>query len=910
MRTHRSSRLQSFRALRLTLALLTVAGLSPKIARAQTHVSRGTGEIVTVGIEVPASVMPTGRPDSLSVAFTILDIGAGRLLGPQSGTYSWTAGEEHLIPVTLALRPDLPAGDQTVARVILAGPAGSPDTVDVRILVRRLREFQLSVVSTGRASRGRALEIHYQVTNLGNALDTAIVGAIPLGNLTADDPPPVHVLQPGQAAEGVLNLEVSPEAVAGSAAGVRLTVEGERAVPVDVSAVIQEPSSLFSGLVRVPTSIFVGTVLRQRVDASNVADPIVAIRGRGPVAPDTEIEYSFRTAPSEGMSFAFRGMPYGPRYFLALRRPGFEAAAGELTLRTSALTGYVQQGIGGAVRAKSGSWMADALIAAPLTAGTRVGGHVRSGRLDHLLATSNVGIAVNDVERRGLFDPEAGSRVLSALASVDWNGSSAHLTSVEAGWMRVQDFESGEEATGPAVRAEYSYRGGLSAIDVRASTVPGIAKDSRLSGRQLRANGVIGITPGFGVLAGFHLEKDPVLGSEIDPERKGAELGGRLLDGRASVDLLGRVRNWEDLDSRTYSTAVANIGFPFGELFLDGSLELGVVNRDGVTGPVRYGRLGAQWFRGAGWIRAGLRHAYEPLLGARTLLEFGASQTVLRRATVFVNAALPLGPSSATQSPLLQVSAEIRALRGTAVMIGAETEQAFLPGSASGLRISAGIRQQLDLAMPIEKPAPLSGVVFIDIDGNGVRTGTEPLAAGVLVRSGVEEAVTDGLGRFRFVTSGARASVTIDPTSLESGLLPPESPVVPNGPHIGVPIVPSTALEIEVFLDEDGDGVRDPGENLLSDVSVSLVNEPGSAWALRTGRNGTVRLNSLRPGDYSVEIVLESLPTRARLPDATPVRLIGGQTGRVRIPVQTKAVRFQALRNSAVDPAMEEGSDR
>ncbi len=892
------------------LASLILSGLNAGIARGQEISARGAGKIVTVGIEVPASLSNSGFSDSLSIAYKILETGSGRHLGPASGVYSWAAGEEQLIPVTLALRPDLLAGEQTVARVILAGPAGRMDTVDVRFHVRRLQEFQLSVASTGRASRGRTLDIHFRVTNTGNATDTAIIVAIPHGNVAVDEPPPVYILDPGQTAEGVLRLEVFAEATIGTAAAARLTVEGETAVPVDVSTVIQEPGSLFAGVVRVPTSVFVGTTIRQRADARSVANPVIAIRGRGTVAANTEIEYGFRSTPPEGMSFAFRGEPYGPRYFFALRRPGFDVELGELNLRTSEMSGSVQQGIGGNLRARTGPWMLDALVAAPMTAGTRVDGHVRSGRIDRFLAWSTVGIRVDDVERRGLFDPGVGSRVLSAMGTADWIGGSAHIASVEAGWMRVEDFESGDEATGPAIQAVYSYRSGPSAIDLRARTIPGIGRESRLPGRQLRANGVVGVTSGFGIIGGAYLEKDPLLGSDIQPERKGAELGGRLFDGRASVDFLGRVRSWDDFDSRTYSTAVANLALPFGSVFLDGSLELGVVNRGGLTGPVRYARVGAQWFRGGGWIRTGLRHRYEPMFGSETMLEFGASQRLFRRASVFVNAALPLGSSFTYRNPLIQVSAEIRALRGTALMIGAETVQEFGPGSVRGWKVSVGISQHLDLAMPIEKPAPLSGVVFIDVDGNGVRTGTEPLAAGVRVRSGVEEAVTDALGRFRFVTSGGRGSVTIDPTSLESGLLPPDSPVVPTTPHIGVPVVPATSLEIEVFLDEDGDGVRDPGENSLPDVSVSLVNEPGSAWALRTGRDGTTTLHSLRPGEYSIEIVPESLPWRVRSPDPTPVRLIGGQTSRIQIPVQPRTVKFRALADPEIDPASEGGSDR
>ena len=112
-----------------------------------------------------------------------------------------------------------------------------------------------------------------------------------------------------------------------------------------------------------------------------------------------------------------------------------------------------------------------------------------------------------------------------------------------------------------------------------------------------------------------------------------------------------------------------------------------------------------------------------------------------------------------------------------------------------------------------------------------------------------------------------------------------------------------------MFLDEDGDGVRDPGEDSLPDVSVSLVNEPGSAWALKTGRDGTTKLHSLRPGEYSIEIVPESLPWRARAPDPTPVRLLGGQTSRIQIPVQTRTVKFRALADPAIDIDIDTGSE-
>lgn len=891
VRTSVAVRSRSLCALAI-VALFVHAG---DLAVAQEVPLRGAGEIVTVGVQIPTELIESDSSSRRSVAFEIVDSGAGRLVGPPTGTIEWQAGEDALLPVTVALRPDLRAGEQLIARVFLTGPARVRDSVEVRIRVSRERAFVLVVTETGRAAPGRSLKIRYQVVNRGNSPDTAVIAALPLRNLTIGEPPPMHVLDPGESAQGLLHLEVFDQAEIGTRALTRLTVEGERAVPVDVSAVVYEPASLFSGLVQIPTSVFLGTSVQDRGLESDVSSPILAIRGRGTIRPKTELEYAFRSIPDGGMSYVFRGEPYGARYYVALRRPDFDLEAGELSLRTSALSGRLQQGAGGHFRAYRGPWAISGLLAAPMAGGERVEGHLRAGRVDHRLSRSTIGIRVEDAERRALFDATAGSRVASAIASFDWTGNAAHLASFEAGWMQVQDFASGEVAVGPAVQALYAYRSGPTSIDVRARTVPGIARESRLPGRELRASGIIGITQGMGILGGLYLEEDPLLGESIDPERRGLELGGRFSDGRASADVLGRVRHWNDLDPRTYSTAVLNMALPLGEVSLDGSLEFGAVNRNGTNEPVRYARVGAQWFRGNGWLRMGLRHTYDPLTGALSMLDLGVNQQVLNRALVFLNAALPFGSAGRNQDPTLQVGAEIRALRGTAVLVGAESAYAFENGIDRSWKFSVGVRQDLDLAMPIERPAPLSGVAFIDLDGNGARASTEPLAEGVRLKSGFEEAVTDALGRFRFVSYGGRSSVTVDPASLPSGMLPPDAPIVPGSAHIGVPIVPATALEIVLFLDADGDGHRDSNEPPVPNAAISLINEPGSSWAVQTGSDGTATLRSLRPGDYLIEIVPESLPWNATAPEIAPIRLIGGQASRIELAVGNRAVRRSAL---------------
>ncbi len=143
-------------------------------------------------------------------------------------------------------------------------------------------------------------------------------------------------------------------------------------------------------------------------------------------------------------------------------------------------------------------------------------------------------------------------------------------------------------------------------------------------------------------------------------------------------------------------------------------------------------------------------------------------------------------------------------------------------------------------------PAPpelgvLSGTVWYDRDRDGTidgDSGDEPGLEGVLVTvtgdadgDGVLEtyqAITDSDGTYSFDLPPGEWTVTIDPTTAPPGLAP-VTPTVENRTVVaGTETTVETGLSDgtltgQIWIDADGDGVIDPGENNITGVRVTAV---------------------------------------------------------------------------------------
>jgi large repetitive protein len=162
--------------------------------------------------------------------------------------------------------------------------------------------------------------------------------------------------------------------------------------------------------------------------------------------------------------------------------------------------------------------------------------------------------------------------------------------------------------------------------------------------------------------------------------------------------------------------------------------------------------------------------------------------------------------------------------------------------------------------------AVITGVTFIDQDGDGIADTGEPGIAGVTIRLMGTDATgraidlttqTDADGRYSFpnLLSGSYTLTQTQPDAFGSST-PNVSPVqlAPGG----TPVVNfgelQRALSGTVFIDRDRDGKNDAGEGRLGGITIRLFNASGVlAGTTQTAADGTYLFQGLAPGGYSVE---------------------------------------------------------
>ncbi len=188
----------------------------------------------------------------------------------------------------------------------------------------------------------------------------------------------------------------------------------------------------------------------------------------------------------------------------------------------------------------------------------------------------------------------------------------------------------------------------------------------------------------------------------------------------------------------------------------------------------------------------------------------------------------------------------------------------------------------------------VTGTVFRDGDGDGIRDPGEAPIGGVAIRlltpEGLVIATTttlpDGTYRFDGVPVGSYLVNVVEGNPILDGLTrtTPGQPV-PVSVVAGAPTPPvdfgyrpSQDVSGRVWLDRDGDGVQDPEEPGLRDVSVELVDPSGNVRAFRTtSASGVYLFEDVPVGSWTVRVVPTSLPAGLSLttpPGARPITVV------------------------------------
>ena len=195
-------------------------------------------------------------------------------------------------------------------------------------------------------------------------------------------------------------------------------------------------------------------------------------------------------------------------------------------------------------------------------------------------------------------------------------------------------------------------------------------------------------------------------------------------------------------------------------------------------------------------------------------------------------------------------------------------------------------------AIPV--PGKITGIVFVDTNGNGVQ---DPNESGI---PNVQVVITDSEGNIRTVTTNSNGSYTadvppgpavidIDESTLPPGYVQtagtdPTTVVVPSGgtatDEDGYQILPLGKVKGIIFEDINGDGTQDSNEPGIEGVGVVVFDSSGRALTLTTDEDG-MYMADVPAGPAVTDIVESTLPPGAVQTagtDPTPVSVPEGGT--------------------------------
>src|SRR6266545_38792 len=159
-------------------------------------------------------------------------------------------------------------------------------------------------------------------------------------------------------------------------------------------------------------------------------------------------------------------------------------------------------------------------------------------------------------------------------------------------------------------------------------------------------------------------------------------------------------------------------------------------------------------------------------------------------------------------------------------------------------------------------PGAISGIVYNDLNGDGIQNGSEGVLGGVTIEllnssgSVIASTTTNALGAYSFssLTPGSYTVRETDPngyTSTTANSVPVN--VVAGGTtsaNFGDQQV-GTISGI-VFNDLNGNGLQDGSESGLGGVTIQLLNSAGTVVATTTTTNGAYQFTNVLAGNYTV----------------------------------------------------------
>lgn len=794
------------------------------------------GEVASVILQVPA-------PGEAGTAhYTLALDPAYRTFVPDTATVE-RMDDTFIIPITFATPERLPAGEVVAGSIELAieGYETTRRELLIRINERHAVTFSLEADELTIAPDG-VTGIPFTARNRGNLTDTVYLSIRALAGWALVNAPQL-VLAPGDSAQGALRVAAPVSATPGDRQILEVTAStGAQELTRTANVVVVSPSGWLGDLAHVPSSLFIGQAL------GSAAGPVVALTGKGRIGPETEVQIDLRH--SEGVvDPALQRRVAGARLRAVLTRPDLRVEAGDVYGFQSTISGSLRRARGIESEYDPAGPLAFRSVAAvPMGFNGEIdGGHILYGEAGHETPFGQVSVLGGDMLHPALSTlPET----RSTGAGLRWSRDSGlHTGSVEATLVR---FSAGDsvQRSGPALDAQYRLNGQRLNGRLRVRRVPDAATNPGGRGNEISGSLNARVAPSLYVVAwGYDVEQN-LLGATSNSASRAGSAGLRSGFGAIQLQVSGNllersVANPFNAYESTRRTIRTEASYTRGSLAVQSDLELGTSNdfgREGdyqaVGGSVRvYGD--GRW----GWVR--VQNALRPGGLRTTNINLGGSATL---GPVDLSGGLSRSYSGSMVTTSFWTGTEIQAQRNLTIHIGASARPTLASADWS---FSIGLVRRLNLPLPIAREPDLYGLVFDDANGNSRLDAGERPVAGVPLNLGFLEDETGDDGRFAFLDATG-APLRIRSNGLPIGYVVSPRVILPTRGQVHIPLVKTATLTLDLFLDRDEDGQRDPAESVGAGVSVTLTNPEGRQWTVTGDAQGRARISNLLPGRYEI----------------------------------------------------------
>jgi alpha-galactosidase-like protein len=842
------------------------------------------------------------------VAFVVVPTGDATILPPLQGMLPAGGGPVRSVTVVASVPAGARAGARRIAEVRFSQQGADAAAVPLELEVSQVRGAALRLTQQLFGARpGERVVMHFLLTNTGNAPDTLDLTVALPADWSPNVEPKRYVLARGQTASGDVIVSVPNRALSG-AFRVRLSAFSGRSDVADADAVIelfQAPGGRATLGPRLVAGV--ATVLAPGEPAA----PVFGFELSGPLTDHLQA-FGRLIQPTNGGSADQRDLPRVGYFvgapFLTLVAPTWQFTGGATGHSFSDVTGTSAYGRGASFSWSDSQATLAALAAVPAPVGEGTGsGHLLGLRVGTALGRpgGQLSATVTDLE-----DPQFGGRRLQAVGVGAVSPPFAGVT--VSGELAERRFSAGE---GLGWMTDLTRQTRQDFGELRFIHAPGGSTAFARARDEFSAVGSRGfggrLTVGAGV---WSSDDDNTTFSRL--HTSGWSLAPRFdLTAHTSLELEARASGFEAQSAAGLlgnGETVVRLGVTTqrGAMYLSGSGSVGSASQKASLpgGPLIETSAGRQSVRAVGGVAA--ERGTVELSGS--FEHNGAGVGFLPLQYVVGVRLTRVALSSAPGTPLLSVGVQRYGWFGdrpdvTVARVGVEAllpgdlaltvdaeRNPFLTSLTGGARWIPVVKLERGVRVPVGALEPAAkGIVYQDLNGNGVRDRGEPPVAGAVVRRGSETVITDRSGRFRFYER-TEAPVRLDETSLPFGLIANPARPAERQPlqQVEIGLIPTTAVDVQLVPTADSTG-RLPRVDLTG-VGVQAVDTAGNVWTARADSGGRARFYALPPGHYRLQADFSGLREPVRLQGPAPSFIVapGRAVPLLTIPVYPRPIRI------------------